>query len=48
MWEVWPYKSTVNLHKCYIIDNEPLTGLAKRANVMATFCCLDYSAIVKT
>lgn len=49
MWKVWPwrYKSKANLHKCCIIDNEPLTGLAKSANEMAAFCCIDYSAIVK-
>lgn len=51
MWKVWPWrcKSKANLHKCCIIDNEPFTGLAKKsANEMAAFCCIDYSAIVKT
>ena len=50
MWAVWPWrcKFKANLHKCCITDNEPLTGLAKSTNeIIATFCCIDSSAIVK-
>lgn len=47
--QVWPWrcKFKANLHKCCITDNEPLTGLAKSTNEIATFCCIDYSTIVK-